>query len=214
MNWFVLRVKINDEDREKEPSLKMLSKERKTSEESVLEALKKRLDLDVYTPFIPKKAYPHTKGGKLISTEYKICFPGYVFIETEKNANFLIKDTKLAISGIGWAHFFLSYNDNKDDEGHYGREYAMRKDEKDALESLLDENFIMESSVGLTEGDRVKIVSGPFVGRDGSVKKVNKRRMTAVVDVGMFGMSIDMTIMLEFAEKFETTIDNENKANM
>ena len=201
MNWYVLRVKINDVNKDNEPSFKTLNREQKTSEERVLEALKKRLNLDVYTPFIPKKAYPHTKGGKLISIEYKTCFPGYVFIETEKDAEFVIKDTSLAISGIGLAQFFIYYNTAEDDV--FRREYAMRESEKSLLVRYMNDDFIIERSEGFIEGDKVQIADGPFVGHEGVIKRLNKRRMIAVIDASFFGGKVDLTVMLEVIEKIQ-----------
>jgi len=182
MNWYVLRVKINYEN-------------------DVLEALKKRLDPEVYKPFIPKKTYPHTKGGELLNTVKKICFPGYVFIETEKIGSIVIKDTEFVISGISGVHFFLSYNDNKNEDGSQQTEYVMREAEKNALKVFLDDDFLIGPSVGFTEGERVKITSGPFVGYEGAVKSINKRRMTAVISIGMFGTIVDTTIMLIDAKR-------------
>lgn len=208
MNWYVLRVDINRCNKnDSDDSNKKPTKDEISNEEKVLEILKERLNRDssrqgLYKLFIPKKKYPHTKGGKLLGVEEKICFPGYVFIETEKDSDFFLEDTRLIISGINEAHFFLYYSDNVTENGqHFKREYAMRENEKSILKEFMDDDFGIDSSEGFMEGDKVKITSGPFVGWEGNIKKLNRRRMTAVIDLGLFGGRTDITIMLEIIEK-------------
>ena len=99
MNWYVLRVDRTREDEEKSSEYKKSAKKKTTSEERVLSLLKKRLNSEIYTPFIPMKVYPHTKGGKLQSKELRMCFPGYVFIATEMEDEFVVTDTKLILEG-------------------------------------------------------------------------------------------------------------------
>ena len=202
MNWYVLRVnRTHDGENESNMPLKS-SKDNRTSEERVLAALQARLDKNTYKPFIPMKIYPHVKKGRLISEERKICFPGYVFIETEKDSDFVVEDTRLIIGSISEAHFLLYYEDNSKENGKLQkREYAMRENEILELKRFMNDDFIMESSTGFMDGDRVKITSGAFLGQEGLIKKVDRRRKTATIEADVFGRTINMTIMLDIAEK-------------
>jgi transcriptional antiterminator NusG len=207
--WYVLRVDINREDEEKEKQGKKADKVLIPREEKVLKKLKGWLKHNpdkesIYKPFIIKKVYPHTKRGKLLYTVERICFPGYVFIETEKDEDFVFGDEEFmtVISKINEAHYFLHYNDNVMDDGkHQKREYAMRHNEKNELAKSMNDCFVIDQSKGLMDGDKIKIISGAFVGREGIIKKLDKRRMTAVVELGLFGGRTVITIMLEVIEK-------------
>jgi transcription antitermination factor NusG len=134
MDWFVLYV-------------------RATSEERVLHKLVKLLAPDYYVPFIPYKEWPHVKSGKIISTELKMCFPGYVFIRSTKCVDESFLELQANIYSIKEAYYFLYYGNNKKD-------IALRDDERNLIERLMNAEFCMDSSLGFMEGDRVKIISG------------------------------------------------------
>ena len=77
----------------------------------------------------------------------------------------------------------------------------MLENERIALEQIMGDEYVIDMSCGYMEGDRVKIIEGAFVGCEGQIKKLDKRKMTAVIDVEMFCNRVNMTVMLEIVTK-------------
>ena len=195
LNWYVMRVDTN-------------------REEKVLALLERQLDLGNFTPFVPKKAYPHTKGGSLLGVELKSCFPGYVFIESEKDARCVIGSVRRVLKPKGVRYAFLYYEGSltmKDLKGvrtnrelklheMAAREYVMREEEKSKMAKLMDFVHVIGGSTACMEEGKVKVDSGPLVGHEGSIMKINKRRLTATLEVGLYSDKKAMTVMLEVKE--------------
>jgi transcriptional antiterminator NusG len=173
-NWLVLYVRTGSEKR-------------------VSDLLQKRLDTSRYTPFIPTKVWPRVKNGKA-EGKTVACFPGYVFISAAGGADETARDVFPIAVLIKEAYFFLHYGENK-------RDAFMRPDERSQLEHFLNSAFCMEASVGFMEGDRVRIVSGALTGMESRIKRINRRKCTAVVEIPMMGAPREITLMLEIVEK-------------
>jgi transcriptional antiterminator NusG len=174
LNWFVLYV-------------------RTASEDKVLISLKNCLDTNIYTPFIPHKAWPYVRK-KVVQKEIKICFPGYVFIRSLKSANEALSEIQSAIYRIKEAYYFLYYGSDKQD-------ITLRENERIYIERLMNIEFCMDSSLGFIEGDCVKIISGALMGLESVITKINKQKRTATIDMEMFGNKRQVTLMLELLEK-------------
>ena len=120
-------------------------------------------------------------------------FPGYVFIESvfenaiffEKIKNFHM-DTNSNIK-------LLSYGDSK--------EYALREEERILLFSLFSEEKTLEASTGVIQGDKVIITDGPLIGRESIIKKINRHKKEAVVEMDILGQKIDVTVGLNIIKK-------------
>ena len=56
-------------------------------------------------------------------------------------------------------------------------------------------------SVGVIEGDTVRVVSGPLRGREGCIKEVNRRAGTALLEVQMFGRTTTAKVGLAIVAK-------------
>ena len=176
MHWFVLLVRTN-------------------SEEQVLNLFKSLLNDRIYKPFIPKKAWPHVKG-KNVHKEIKISFPGYVFFQSQESVDDFIRNVRPIVNNIKDAYYFLYYGEDKND-------IAMRDSERRQIESLMDDAFLMDSSLGFIEGDYVKITSGALIGMESKIIKINKRKNTAVINMDMLGAVRPLTMMLEVLTKLE-----------
>ena len=59
----------------------------------------------------------------------------------------------------------------------------------------------MEISTGYKEGDRVVITEGPLVGLESRIKKVNRTRRTALLEVNLLGEVREITIGLRVLNK-------------
>lgn|GEM_PF-1946783 len=182
--WFILRVRQKSEDR-------VASKLNKRFE------IMGKLDDNVcYEAFVPRFYRARTKNGAVHEKELLTCYPGYVFVSGYKSADEARPEIMSAISGINEAHFFLYYDDNK-------REIAMRSEERDLISRLMNSEHIIESSLGYMDGDFIRIISGPLKGMEGQIIKVKKSSRSATLKAKIFSQSIEVTVMLEHAEKAE-----------
>ena len=51
------------------------------------------------------------------------------------------------------------------------------------------------------EGDRIIVLKGPLVGREGWIRKINRRKRTAYLEIEMFGRTIQTKIGLGIVRK-------------
>ncbi|MCD8120111.1 MAG: KOW motif-containing protein [Lachnospiraceae bacterium] len=58
-------------------------------------------------------------------------------------------------------------------------------------------------SVGVMENDRVKIISGPMKGMEGCIRKVNRHKRLAKIEVNMFGGLMEATVGVEVVRKVQ-----------
>jgi transcriptional antiterminator NusG len=174
INWFILYVRTGREER-------------------VVDLLERRICGNVYTPFVPKKEYPRISKG-VVEKESKICFPGYVFIKSCRNSEEFLNDTLPIIDGIKDAFFFLYYGSNK-------RNITLAEEERVNIDALLNDENHMIASIGFTEGEKIRIISGVLFGIESNIIKINKQKRTAVIETSIFGDVRQLTVMLEVLEK-------------
>jgi transcriptional antiterminator NusG len=139
-------------------------------------------------PFVPKKTCVFRRQGQK-SFFQKVCFPGYVFIESDKSAEDFISSFFPVVHKINHAYRFLSYGQRYD--------IAMREDERIALCSLLGKNHCMDISIGFKEGDSIRIVSGALAGSESRILRINKNRKEAIVSIEMFGSKVEVSVGLD-----------------
>ena len=56
-------------------------------------------------------------------------------------------------------------------------------------------------SEGVIEGDRIVVLKGPLVNRTGWIRKINRRKRTAYLEIEMFGRTIQTKIGLGIVRK-------------
>lgn len=167
------------------------------SEEKLVHMLKDILCPNEYLPFLPvKEVHRRIKGANCIKRN--LLFPGYVFIKTGINANQIAKKlrTALKVDNI-WPQDIIRILHYGDDEN----DVAVRKSEKLFWERLFDDEFCITGSVGVIEGDNVKVMSGPLVGKEGCIKKINRHKREAIVEMEVMGGVREVRVMLEVVEK-------------
>jgi len=145
-----------------------------------------------FTAFTPMLEVLFRNSGK-VHKEMKIMFPGYVFIESElcsveflQYASHLIRTSKDIIK-------ILKYGDSD--------EIAIREDERTLLMLLCNDNHCIETSVGFAEGDRIYIEKGPLEGRESMIRKINRHKMEALIDLEIMGGLRRVAIGLEVLRK-------------
>jgi len=87
---------------------------------------------------------------------------------------------------------------------HYGddkKDVVVREGEQLHWQRLFDADFCIKGSVGVIEGDTTRITSGALMGLEGRIKKINRHKREAVVEMQMMGTARDVVLMLEIVEK-------------
>jgi transcriptional antiterminator NusG len=176
-NWAILFVKTGEE-------------------EKCVSMLKEKLDAAIYLPFLPTKEVSY-RSKSVVGKKIKLLFPGYVFIQTEIEADKIAQNLWAAITNITEhkdIYRILNYGDNKKD-------VAMRERERLYWERLFDSDFCITGSLGFIEGDRVKITSGVLAGMENRIKRLNRHNREAVVEVEMMGTLCELRLMLDVVKK-------------
>jgi len=162
------------------------------SEKKVVESLKVFGGSDRYSPFIPQKECIFRRKGEK-TTFQKICFPGYVFIESGKPAAEFIAYIYPVVYKLKDAYRFL-YNGDRSD-------IAMREEERIALQYMLGHDKRIDISIGFKEGDSIRVTSGTLVGNESKILSINKSRHEVVICVSMFGSLVPVSVGFEIIEK-------------
>ena len=120
-------------------------------------------------------------------TELKVLFPGYVFlVSAEKEKLFfelkrIIGLTKL----LGTGKTIVPLTD----------------EEVNFLLRLGGEEQTVEMSEGIIENDRMVVTSGPLKGNEGLIRKIDRHKRKAWLEIEMFGRTVEMQVGLEVVGK-------------
>lgn len=118
-----------------------------------------------------------------------VLFPGYIFFCTDNIETIFLqlKDVKELTKILRTGEDFT----------------PLHETETAFLKQFGRKEHIVEMSVGYIEGDKVIITSGPMMNWDGSVKKIDRHKKIAVLEIEFFGRITDVTVGLEIVEKRE-----------
>lgn len=116
-----------------------------------------------------------------------ILFPSYVFIETDH--------IKELVNNIKW---FPGFNVVLHVDDLYCPVY---KHEEKLLMELVDDRGIIDISEGFIEGDQIRIISGPLVGQEGNILRINRRKGTAILQMNIFNRVTEVSLGLDLISK-------------
>ena len=122
-------------------------------------------------------------------TSKKPLFPGYLFVKADKSniRKFAEKLKKCDLFAV-----ILST------DGDYT---PVCDEEIYIIDCAYRNNGILGSSIGMIEGDKITILSGPLIGMEGSIKKINRHKRTATIELFLFGRTSKINIGLEIISK-------------
>ena len=80
------------------------------------------------------------------------------------------------------------------------------KHEEYFLNKLINDHDVIDISEGYMEGDQVHVISGPLVGQEGKIKRVNRRKGVAVLEMNIFNRITEISIGLEIIERTALTL--------
>lgn len=118
--------------------------------------------------------------------EKKVLFPGYLFVVTDHLDDLFIQLKRIPdfTKLIG-----------KDDI------YPIYKEEVLHLLKYSEEHLI-KMSKGIIEGDHIIVESGPLKGYEGFIKKIDRHKRLAFIDVELFNTVTTVKVGLEIVSKF------------
>ena len=136
--------------------------------------------------FIPRRVVQIKRKGQWERAE-KPLFPGYFFVDSEEPEQ--LADGVRKIEG---------FNTILRTEKKLTPLY-----EKDAefIEKLYNKEGIFDISEGYIKGDRIVVTSGPLVGQEGLIKKIDRHKRIAYLEFDMFDQTIQVSVALEIVEK-------------
>ena len=80
----------------------------------------------------------------------------------------------------------------------------LAEDEVDLLMEFGKEEQIVAMSEGIIEDDRVVVTSGPLKGHEAMIRKVDRHKRRAYLEVEMFGRKVETQVGLEIVAKVTT----------
>nr|WP_240464225.1 antiterminator LoaP [Paenibacillus apiarius] len=164
----------------------------RTGKEHVIKQLfNERLDSDVCKPIVPLQERFFKIAGT-VKKELKPLFPSYVFLESKLSSLEFIKSTNALIYTSRDIFRLLRYSES---------EVSMRDSERQALVSLCNDDYCIRSSCGIIEGDSIQITDGPLKGWDSKVKKINRHKRQAVIELELMGDIRLVNVALEIVKK-------------
>ena len=117
----------------------------------------------------------------------KILFPGYVFLIAE-NPEQLINSFKNIVG--------LTKMIGTGDEI-----VPLSQEEVNLLMRMGKDNQLVEMSSGIIKDDRIQILSGPLQGMEDSIRRIDRHKRVAYLEMEMFGRTVEMKAGLEIIKK-------------
>jgi len=156
-------------------------------EEELIRKIKRRKESSCFEDvFIIKRDLKKKFNGKWNDVTERL-FPGYIFVETEepKKMHLLLNEIEGYSKVVGF----------KDDEIiHYIPLSEVEEDFIKGLAGKENDYTIGVSEIEVLEGKKIRVISGPLLGQEGIVKKVNLHKRVAEVEI----IFLNQPVMIEF----------------
>ncbi|MBR2523937.1 MAG: antiterminator LoaP [Clostridiales bacterium] len=136
--------------------------------------------------FIPTRTISKKRGSEW-QLEQSALFPGYIFVDSDR-----IEDLADAL------RFHSGFNIVLSTDGGY---LPLTEEESAFAEDLYGRGGNFDTSVGMIDGDEIKVTGGPLVGLEGFITKIDRHKRIAFVEVNMFGKKIRTKVGLEIVER-------------
>lgn len=160
-------------------------------EENFIDKLSGFNDYEIFTP----KQVQILKRKNELKRVYKPLFPGYIFVATDKEFKEFRKFYQEFIAIREGCIKLLRYKEEVE---------ALLPHERAFIEHFVNKDKVIDSSVGLIEGDRIRIIEGPLIGNESHIKKINRHKRTAIVEVTLFGEVQSIELSCEIIAKTDT----------
>lgn len=171
-NWFVFYVQTGSEQR-------------------ACNFLNRLFNTEESVAFVPQTEIIF-KNSKLIRKELRPMFPGYVFTDSVLDERtFMIQAYRMPI--FSKCIFKLLGN---------GIDYMkVTENEKNFLLCFCDDEYVVKESRGFMVGDKIFITSGPLKGRESVIRKINRHKRRAEIEMEFLGENRRIDVSLEIISK-------------
>lgn len=139
--------------------------------------------------FVPRFQYHKKVKGSWQLVE-ELLTPGYVYARTAARA---VDDVARRLWQVPAFTRMLAQDD--------GSFVPLSTDEEAWLERLTGEDHVVEPSLGFIEGDQVVITDGPLKGLESRIKKIDRHKRLAYVDVHLMGRTKTIKVGVEIVRK-------------
>lgn len=134
---------------------------------------------------------PYYEEKKRIRGEWtlqrKVLFPGYIFVISD-NIDRLYESLKRV---IGLTKLIGTGNEI----------IPLTEEEKSFMIQFGGEEQIVKMSEGIIEGDQIIVLKGPLKGQEGYIRKIDRHKRKAWMEIPMFGRVQNIEIGLEIVSK-------------
>jgi len=161
-------------------------------EQAACDFLNKLLNQDESTAFIPQVELIF-KNSKFIRKELKPMFPGYIFTDSILDERSFINQAYKYVRFSNCIFKLL---------GKENVEYMkLSEEEKNFLLGFYGEEYVAEESKGFINGDKIVITSGPLKGKESIIKKIDRHKRRAEIELICFGDKRRINVSLEILSK-------------
>ncbi len=162
------------------------------SEQTACEFLNKLFNKEESNAFIPQVELIY-KNSRLIRKELKPMFPGYVFTDSA------IDERTFITQAYKFARFSKCIFNLL---GSKSIDYMkLTEDEKEFLLGFCDDGHVTEESKGFIIGDKIFVTSGPLKGRESIIKKIDRHKRRAEIEMIFLGDKRRISVSLEIVSK-------------
>ena len=155
--------------------------------------IERNLYNDIFVPMYTEKRRCRGKWHDL----KKVLFPGYFFVDTDDVMGFN--------EGLKQVDRFTSVLKSAE------RMSPIYKQEQEFLMDILDDEYTVPCSTGLIIGDSICITDGPLMNYHGLIKKIDRHKRKAGLEVEIFGRMTPAEVGLEVLAKISEEEFNERK---
>lgn len=132
-------------------------------------------------PFSPTYDTYYKRGGKFVIVK-KLWLPGYVFIESKLSGLDFYALSKPFINYSQYIFKLLRYGGS-----HLDTSFEMTSDECQFIKHLTGAERCVGISVGVIDKSILNIISGPLIGLESFVKKIDRHKRLAYVEINIHG---------------------------
>lgn len=171
MNWYALHVQTG-------------------KEELVRNRIEHAFSSQELLPVVPKRMLQEKNQG-IFREVCRILFPGYVFIRTWMNV-----DTYYMLKEIPNLYSLLNkYNYENSSDSQFSH---IDLEEMAVIVQLIGQDDTIACSTLYEENMQVKVLKGPLLGKEGLIKKIDKRKKRARIALEFLGKEIRLDVGIEW----------------
>ncbi|MCM1284303.1 MAG: antiterminator LoaP [Muribaculaceae bacterium] len=171
--WYVIQVLTGEEERTADKCRKLIGS--RDSDEGVLQ--------DCFIPYTKRQR--RYEGQWHI--EKRVLFPGYVFLTSDSPEELFLRLKKVP----GLTKLLGTGQDI----------VPLTAEEEALLRRLGGDEQIVETSIGVIENDQIIITEGPLQGMEGCIRRIDRHKRMAWLEVEMMGRRLEVKVGLEVVEK-------------